>query len=115
MKIIIAGTRDFSDYPLMKEECDRILQEYEDIEIVSGGARGADKMGEFYAKERGYPVKLFPADWNRLGKSAGYARNKQMAQYADALIAFWDGKSSGTNHMINLAKENNLDVHVIKY
>lgn len=115
MKIIIAGSRGFSDYNLLTQECDKILTEFEDIEIVSGGARGADKMGEFYAKEKGYPVKIFPADWDKLGKSAGYIRNKQMAEYADVLIAFWDGKSSGTNHMINLGKENNLGVHVIKY
>lgn len=62
-------------------------------------------MGERYAKERGYAVSEHPADWDRYGKSAGYIRNKEMAEEADALMAFWDGKSRGTMHMINLAKE----------
>lgn len=115
MKVIIAGSRDFRNYSLMKERCDLILSEKNDIEIVSGGARGADKMGEFYAKERGYCIKVFPADWEQFGKSAGFIRNKQMAEYADTLICFWDGQSKGTQHMINLAKNEGLETHIIKF
>ena len=66
-----------------------------------------------YANERGYPIKQFPADWNKYGKSAGYKRNEEMAKYADALIAFWDGKSKGTKHMIDLAKRYGLKVKVV--
>lgn len=114
MKVIIAGGRDFNDYDLLKLKCDTILKNQTNIEIVSGTARGADKLGEKYSQEKGYRVKLFPADWN-LGKKAGYIRNEQMAQYADSLIAFWDGQSKGTKHMIDLAKKYNLNVRVINY
>jgi glycerophosphoryl diester phosphodiesterase len=56
---------------------------------------------------------VFPAEWDKYGKSAGYRRNEQMAQYAEVLVAFWDYNSPGTRHMINLAKQYNLEVHVI--
>ncbi len=78
-------------------------------------ARGADRLGERYAKERGYPVRLFPADWEKFGKSAGYRRNAEMAKYADGLIAFWDGRSAGTGHMIYLAKKNAIKVARYRY
>ena len=76
-------------------------------------ARGADTLGEQYAKERGIPIRYFPADWQTLGKSAGYQRNVQMAQYADALVAFWDGRSKGTKHMIDTAQRFKLDIRVV--
>lgn len=71
MKVIIAGSREFSDFALLYSECDKILDGLSDVEIVSGTARGADKLGEHYAKLKGYQVKQFPADWSK-GKSAGY-------------------------------------------
>ena len=82
------------------------------IEIVSGNALGVDKIGEKWGKSLGYKIKLFPANWGRYGKSAGYVRNKEMANYADALIAIWDGKSKGTKHMIDIAKKKGLKVFV---
>ena len=112
MKIIIAGSRAFDDYGKLCEVCDFKLSRQTDIEIVSGTANGADKLGEKYAKEKGYSLKQFPADWS-IGKSAGYIRNKQMAEYADALICFWDGTSRGSKHMIDLAKEQGLKVHIV--
>jgi predicted Rossmann fold nucleotide-binding protein DprA/Smf involved in DNA uptake len=115
MKVIIAGGREFSNFQLMFEKCEEILKEIEDVEIVSGTARGADKMGEHYAGLKKFDVKKFPADWNKYGKAAGYVRNKEMAEYADMLIAFWDGKSSGTKSMIDLATERNLEVFVVNY
>ncbi|MEO5581136.1 MAG: SLOG family protein [Saprospiraceae bacterium] len=81
--------------------------------MVSGTARGTDMLGERYADEKGIPKKQFPADWPKYGKSAGYKRNTEMAKYADSLIAFWDGKSRGTKHMIDLAKQYNLKVRVV--
>lgn len=111
MKVIIAGSRNFNDYEKLKEVCDFMLSRQTDIEIVSGVARGADLLGERYAKEKGYQIKQFPADWS-MGKQAGYVRNEQMAQYADAVIVFWDGKSKGSEHMINLAKKHNLKVKI---
>lgn len=117
MKVIIAGGRDFSDYELLAWKVWHHLTEHPDLhyEIVSGTARGADKLGEKYANEVGIPVKRFPADWNTHGKAAGPIRNTEMAQYADMLIAFWDGKSKGTNHMIRTARMHKLITHVIKY
>ena len=113
MKLIIAGTRTFTNYQKLKQICDYFLQDQDTIEIVSGACRGADKLGEQYAKERGYKLTQFHADWNKYGKAAGPKRNQQMANYADALIAFWDGKSKGTLNMIEFANQNKLSVTVI--
>jgi hypothetical protein len=87
----------------------------DEVEIVSGNAKGADRMGEYYASQRGYKKVLFPAKWDEYGKSAGFIRNKQMAEYADALIAFFDGESRGTKSMIELAEKNGLVINVYKY
>lgn len=115
MKVIIAGGRDFSDFPLLYSKCEEILANSTNVEIVSGTARGADKLGEHYAKTRGFEIKQFPAEWDKYGKSAGYIRNKDMAEYADVLISFWNGESKGTKHMIDLASERNIIVHIINY
>lgn len=115
MKIIIAGGRDFIDYELLCLKVDKILSQQDEIEIVSGTANGVDKLGERYAIEHGYKLKRFPADWNYFGKKAGFIRNEDMAEYSDALIAFWDGKSKGTEHMIKTAKEKDLLIRIIKY
>lgn len=115
-RVIVAGGRDFSNYTMLKEAMEALLINIKDnIQIVCGMARGADTLGERYAKEKGYDIAYFPADWMKYGKSAGYIRNEQMAQNADALVAFWDGKSKGTNHMINLAKKYDLGVRIEKY
>ena len=115
IKVIIAGGRDFHDYSLLESMCDLAFKRYGQIEVVSGCAKGADELGERYANERGHLIKRFPADWDKYGKSAGYRRNNEMADYAGALLAFWDGSSKGTQHMINLAKNKGLAVKVISY
>ena len=115
MKVIIAGGRDFNDYDLLCQKIDKILSKQTDIEIVSGRAKGADQLGERYAKEHGYFIKMFPADWNRYNKQAGYIRNEDMANYADALIIFWNNESKGSQHMINIAKQQNLLIRIITY
>jgi len=112
MRVIIAGGRSFKDYKRLCDVCDYMLQNQTDIEIVSGTAMGADKLGERYAQERGYGIARFPAEWDRLGKAAGFIRNEEMAKYADALIAFWDGSSKGTGHMIDLAKKHGLKIKI---
>lgn len=115
-KVIIAGGRDFSDYEYLRASADSDLAGIsEDIEIVSGEAKGADSLGERYAKEKGYSVKLFPAEWDKYGRAAGPRRNADMAAYADALIAFWDGKSRGTKNMIDKATAKGLKVSVHQY
>ena len=115
-RVIIAGSRSFSNYKLLREHCQAVLHKKmntHQVIIVSGHARGADALGERFAKEFGLPVELYPARWNALGKGAGMVRNAQMAKVSDALIAFWDGHSCGTEHMINFAKHRGLEVTVI--
>jgi hypothetical protein len=117
-KVIVAGGRRFDDYELLKECLDMLLMLYVlygyKIVIISGTAKGADKLGERYAKERGYGLIRMPADWS-IGKSAGYRRNADMADIADASVCFFDGESRGTGHMINLSKSKGLDCRVVEY
>lgn len=115
-RIVIAGSRGFDDYTHLCEYMEAFEEVYgivpEETEFVCGEARGADTLGKKWAQERGYEVVSFPADWDTYGKSAGYKRNEQMAQYATCLIAFWDGKSKGTAHMIRLAEEHGLNIYI---
>lgn len=113
MKVIVAGGRDFSNYNLLCKKLDIILSQQKDIQIVCGEARGADSLGKRYAEEHGYVVLSYPANWEKYGKSAGFIRNKEMAQVADALVAFWDGQSKGTYNMIQLMK--NKPTRVVMY
>ncbi len=117
-RVIIAGTRSFNDYELLRTSCNNLLsvkQRTHTVVIISGTARGADRLGERYAKERGFQLRRFPADWEQHGKSAGHIRNAKMADNADALIAFWDGESRGTKNMIDNARRKGLAVRVIQY
>jgi hypothetical protein len=130
VKVIIAGGRDFTNYNLLKSKCDKILSNQKDIEIISGEASGADKLGEQYSEENNLKLKTFPANWNDFSEPckikyrkngskynalAGHVRNQKMADYADALIAFWDGSSTGTKDMIDRAKKSNLIIRIINY
>ena len=115
-RVIIAGGRDFNNYEGLAQVMDRLLANVTDeIQIVCGMARGADRLGERYAKERGYSIRYFEADWDEHGRAAGYIRNEEMAKNADALVAFWDGQSKGTYHMIETAQRYKLDVCVKRY
>lgn len=115
-RVIIAGGRDYNNYAQLERAMDRLLSNITDeIVIVCGMARGADTLGEQYGKQRGYRINYFPADWKTFGKSAGYIRNQEMAENADALVAFWDGKSRGTASMIDLAHRYNLRVRIVRY
>ena len=117
MRVIIAGGRDFKDYKKLKIRLNMLRKLGWDITtIISGGARGADKLGERYANENNIPIEKYPAKWAEFGRSAGYRRNVEMAENADALLAFWDGKSKGTRHMIDIAVERELPyIHVARY
>jgi len=114
-RVVIAGCRDFTDYKQAKEYIDfcisNIRQEYRII-IVSGGARGADTLGEKYAKQNGFEIERYLADWDTYGKSAGARRNKKMAEVCDYVICFWDGKSKGTKIMIDYAKQYNRPLKI---
>jgi len=115
-RIIIAGGRDFRNYDWLSENLAQAVSELEGtVEIVSGTARGADRLGERWATEQHIPIKRFPAQWDLYGKSAGYKRNTQMVKYATHLIAFWNGESRGTQHMIDTARAQGLQVVVVRY
>ena len=120
-KLIVAGTRSFDNYKLLRFKVNQRFLEYGcwsvdwEPEIVSGGAPGADKLAERYAAESKITLKVFSADWEKYGRSAGPRRNRQMAEYADAVIVFWDGKSRGTQNMIQQMRELGKPVEVVIY
>lgn len=119
MKLIIAGSRTFNDYRWLEKVCNWFLvsnnfliEGYDEVLVVSGGAKGADELGERYAKQYGWAVRQFLPDWHKHGRSAGAIRNKEMADFATHCICFWDGKSRGTKMMIDFAKQRGLVLHV---
>ena len=112
MKVVIAGSRSITSYGLVKYVI--ILSNFDITEIVSGRARGVDRLGERWATENSIPIKYFPADWEQYGKAAGFVRNSEMVEYADAVIAIWDGKSKGTEHTINLCRKSNKKLYVYR-
>jgi hypothetical protein len=113
VKTIIAGSRDIVDVKILYDAIKKLnIPEKEITQVISGGARGADRIGEIYANENAIDLVIMPANWNLHGKSAGYRRNEDMAKIADACIALWDGSSKGTGHMINLAEKYNLKLWV---
>lgn len=113
MKTIIAGGRDFNDYNRLKTIMNSCPHEI--TEIVCGKARGADTLGERWGIENNIPIKYFIPDWDGLGKRAGFVRNSEMGDYADMLVAFWDGKSKGTEQMISYARKKGIIVQVFNY
>lgn len=113
MRVIIAGSRTITDGTEVAQAA--FASRFEFTEIVSGTAKGVDRLGEWFAAHRGIPIKRFPADWDKYGKSAGYKRNKQMAEYADALILLIRDNSKGSIHMFNLAIKHDLEVYCVEY
>lgn len=111
MKTIIAGSRGITNFNIVAKAIQD--SQFPISEVVSGGAKGVDQLGERWAAQNKIPTRVFPAQWDKLGKSAGYRRNEDMAKYANALIAIWDGQSKGTKHMIDIAKSKGLQVYVI--
>lgn len=110
MRVIIAGSRTITDRSLLE----RAIAEsgFNITEIVEGAARGVDTMGFDYGWANKIPVRAIPANWKKHGRAAGVRRNIEMAEYADALIAIWDGVSRGTMNMIDEAKKRGLKVFV---
>lgn len=125
IRVIVAGTRSFTDYALAREKLDRIILGLQEdfpckrIVIITGDANGADQSGNRYAYDRGYTLRKFPAEWRKYGRAAGPIRNAQMMDFAKethpVLVAFWDGKSRGTKNMIDTAKREGASVYVIYY
>ena len=124
MRVIIAGSRCWVMYADIRRAVYRALRSWGCegplevtnwiTEVLSGTAPGADRHGERWAKEKGIPLRLFPADWEKHGKRAGFIRNHEMAKNADALVAIWDGKSRGTANMIAEAEKAGLKVYVFR-
>ena len=121
MRVIIAGSRTITNIALVELACYNAVQRWTKdgikdyiTEVVCGEASGVDQLGKELAKKANMPIKSFPANWKEYGKKAGYLRNWEMANYADALIAIWDGKSPGTKMMIDLAKKKQLKVYVLQ-
>jgi hypothetical protein len=112
MKLIIAGSRSFRDYQLL---CQVLGSERHRItEVLHGGARGADQLGFRWAVRHHVRSRCFAAAWERFGKSAGVRRNQQLAQAGDMLLAFWDGQSPGTAHMVQCMRALSKPVVVIR-
>lgn len=111
MDLIIAGTRTFTDYDRLCTEVNKLLEQ--PTRILSGGAQGADALGERYAQEHGLGLWRFPADWSKHGRAAGPLRNALMVEHADALLAFWDGVSRGTKDVITKAHRKDMPVFIV--
>jgi hypothetical protein len=118
-KVIVAGGRDFNNFELLRTEIWKahkdIGQEEMSMAIVSGMARGADAMGASFAHYHGIKLYKFPADWDQHGKAAGFIRNKEMGDFADGLLAFWDGQSRGTKHMIDYMRSLDKPIVIVEY
>lgn len=114
-RVVIAGSRNFNDYEMFAnivgEFLKPIREEYELI-ILSGHCLGTDLMGERYAKENGFEVEIYPAEWKKYGRSAGPKRNKQMADVADLAIAFPSVNGKGTQSMIKYAKQKGIPIKI---
>lgn len=123
VRVIVAGSRSFNDFNLLEKELMTYFKEHNlhraDVEIISGTATGADKLGETFAEKYGLKLTKFPANWEKHGKSAGFIRNQEMVHYAKdnngVLFAFWDETSPGTKNTIKLSIDNKLDVNVISF
>lgn len=119
-KVIVAGGRDFDNYEFMSAKLDEIFEQFPDfkehhITIVSGMAKGADTLAIRYADERKLTKILFPANWKKYPRIAGFLRNEDMLSVATQLIAFWDGRSSGTKHMIEIAQKKGISIWIFYY
>lgn len=111
MKVIIAGSREIAAINVDEAITASGFKGSID-EVVSGGAPGVNQSGEEWANLSRIPVKVFAADWKRFGKSADIKRNEQMAEYSDALVLIWNGKSTGIRSLQQTALRHGLKVYV---
>jgi len=113
MKLAIVGSRSFSDYILLKES---ILKSFPGVTIVvSGGAKGADQLGQKFAEELQLKTEIYLPDWKRYGKGAGIVRNELIVKNSNAVIAFWDGVSKGTKKSIDISRNLGKKLIIIKF
>jgi len=114
--VIIAGSRSFDDYEKLSDFMDTMISSGVHVEnVVCGEASGADELGRLWAEKNRVSVISMPADWDKYGKRAGYIRNSQMAVVGTVLIAFWDGVSKGTKHMIDIATKKKIPTYIVRY
>lgn len=112
MTFAIVGSREFPDRELVESITQQLIVDYKNIILVSGGAKGVDSWAEEIFHRYGKIVKVHYPDWDKHGKSAGFLRNKKIINDADMVLAFWDGKSKGTKHSIDLAIDNHKPLNV---
>ena len=112
-RLVVAGSRGFDSYERLSAELDKYLKGRSNVTIISGTARGADRLGEKYAQEHGYKIEQVPAQWAKYHQGAGPIRNKQMVKTADAVLVFWDNESSGTRNIIECARAENIPCKVV--
>lgn len=118
MRIGIIGSRIFNHYELLKEVMSDYLNRDNELNcelVVSGGANGADKLGERWAKENGIQTLIFKPDWNKYGKRAGFIRNEDIIKNSDFVVAFWDEISKGTKSSIDLAIKHDIPVRIVNF
>ena len=115
MQLLIAGGRDFDDYELLCSVVDRYRGEHRVKRIVSGGAGGADRLGERYAKRHHLPILRIKPEWDRHGRAAGILRNQDLVDAADHVICFWDEKSKGTQDTIKKTRRANKSLEIVVY
>lgn len=110
MRVIVAGSRTILDFDIVAGAIRD--SKFPIRQVVSGGARGVDRLGELWATRAELPegFTIFHADWNKYGRAAGAIRNQEMADYADALILVWDGKSRGSADMLRRAKAKGIPI-----
>ena len=113
-RVVVAGSRSFDDYKRLATELDKYLAGKTNVTIISGTARGADKLGERYAAEHNMKLELVPAEWDKYHKGAGPIRNHKMVLAADAVVVFWNSKSSGSKNIIDYAREENVPYKIIR-
>ena len=113
MRIGIIGSRGFNNYPLVKEVMNEYIHKVEIV--VSGGAKGADTLGEMWATENGKMTLIYKPEWDKYGKRAGFIRNQDIVKNSDLVVAFWDGSSKGTKSSIDLCTKFGIPVKIIYY
>lgn len=128
LRVLVSGSRTFDDYDVLRKSLNHHIGSYIkkngleglSVSIVDGGAKGTDKLAEKYAKEKDYNSYIFYAAWEEKGKGAGYIRNSEMLYFAidkgvekSLLVAFWDGSSKGTKHMIDLASKKGVETIIV--
>jgi len=113
MKLAVVGSREFTNYNELAGYIDFIRESRAIDTIISGGARGTDRLAKRYARKTGLGYTEYPADWEGpLKKGAGFARNTTIAQNCDLMAAFWNGKSHGTKDVIEKAEKEGREIYV---